>query len=87
MTLSKITYPIQLNTELKKLGAVYRLIEELRLEHNRVGAIVLADWGSHEGRWQMYQKQFATKQSPLLIEQRRLRASNKTIIGTESESR
>ena len=83
--LSKITYPIQLNTELKKLGAVYRLIEELRLEHNRVGAIALADWGSHEGRWQMYQKQFATKQSPLLIEQRRLKLLIRRANFTDAE--
>lgn len=65
-----IIYPPELNTDSRKLAATYRLVEELRLEHNRVGDIARADWARHEGRWQTYKKQFDTKQSPLLIEQR-----------------
>ena len=68
-----ITYPIELDTDSKRLAAVYRLLEELRIEHNRVGGIARADWVKHEGRWQTYGKQFDAKQAPLLIEQRWLK--------------
>lgn len=74
MTLNGIVeYPPELDTDSKRLSALYRLLEELRIEHNRVGDIARADWVRHEGRWQAYRNQFDTNQSPLLIEQRRLK--------------
>ncbi|MCH7745527.1 MAG: hypothetical protein IIC84_05570 [Chloroflexi bacterium] len=68
-----VTYPIGLDTDSKKLSAVYRLLEELRIEHNRVGIIARGDWGKHEGRWQAYKLQVRAKRNPLLIEMMRLK--------------
>ncbi len=78
-----ITYPSSINTDLNKLCAVYSLIEQMRLEHNRVGAIARSDWGRYKGKWYLYALRhkrlggsiFWDKMLPLLQEQNRLRDS------------
>lgn len=68
-----ITYPISLNTDFDKLCAIYSLLEQMRLEHNRVGEIARSDWENYQGNWIKYDKVFKAKLLPLLIEQDRLR--------------
>jgi hypothetical protein len=66
--MADITYSTALKTDYEKLGAVYSLIEQMRLEHNRQGASV-----SDQGKWYEYQKRFRSLINPLLKEQRELR--------------
>jgi hypothetical protein len=77
-----IIYPSSIKTNSDKLYAVYSLLEQMRLEHNRQGAIARADWKNLAGAWYTYALRppekggniFYTKQSPLLLEQCRLKA-------------
>ncbi len=68
-----VNYPPSINTNFKRLSAIYSLLEQAREEHNRVGSIAVQDWARHQGRWQTYAELFTQKQFPLLIEQRRLK--------------
>jgi hypothetical protein len=73
--MAEVIYPAELRTDYEKLGAVYSLIEQMRLEHNRQGAIARGDWGTYRGKWQEYTEIFKSKQLLLLQEQNRLRDS------------
>ena len=81
-----ITYPAEIKTNYEKLGAVYSLIEQMRLEHNRQGAIARdkSDIIS-SGKWAEYTKIFKTKLKPLLAEQDRLRDEIRKSIYTDEE--
>lgn len=63
-----ITYPTTAKNNYSKLCAVYSLIEQARLEHNRVGRS-----GLDKAKWLEYSKKFSAYQLPLLEEQNRLR--------------
>ncbi len=68
-----ITYPATATTNALKLACIYSLLEQMRLEHNRVGAIAKSDWAKYRDNWAAYGKVFMAKQLPLLEEQTRLR--------------
>ena len=68
-----ITYPAKIKTMQQRLHAVYSLVEQMRLEHNRVGAIARSDWKRYQGKWIEYARLYAAKQLPLLEEQNRLK--------------
>jgi hypothetical protein len=70
-----IIYPPYINTDFDKLCAVYSLLEQLRLEHNRVGAMARGDWERYQGKWAEYARIFKQKQLALLQEQNRLRSA------------
>ena len=71
--MADITYPTALKTDYEKLGAVYSLIEQMRLEHNRQGAKARDNREKYEINWSAYTKEFKKKISPLLLEQNRLK--------------
>lgn len=76
-----VNYPPVATTDNLKLACVYRLIEEMRLEHNRQGAIARADWKNLKDKWYVYAGRpkhfggnvFKKKLKPLLSEQANLR--------------
>ncbi len=68
-----ITYPPSLDTNTERLEAVLSLLDTMRLEYNRVGAVAIADWERHEGRFATYRRLYAEKTGPLLIEYRTLK--------------
>ncbi|HEY98416.1 MAG TPA: hypothetical protein G4O16_09590 [Dehalococcoidia bacterium] len=84
--MAAITYPAEIKTSYEKLGAVYSLIEQMRLEHNRQGAIARdkPDFIS-SGRWAEYTRIFRTKLKPLLAEQDRLRDEIRKSLYTDEE--
>jgi len=71
--MAEITYPAELKTDHDKLGAVYSLIEQMRLEHNRQGAIARGEWEQYRGKWQEYKRRYKAARLVLLQEQNRLR--------------
>jgi hypothetical protein len=68
-----VNYPASVKTDHDKLGAVYSLIEQMRLEHNRVGEIARSDWKKYEGKFRAYQKLYKAKLKELLHEQNVIR--------------
>ncbi len=74
-----------MDTESKRLEAVYSILESVRTEHNRVGLIASSNWEEHEGRFQTYKDLFREKQSKLLIEQRRLLLAVRRVSYTDEE--
>ncbi len=81
--MAEITYPTTINTDYEKLCAVYSLIEQMRLEHNKLGAIAEANPEKYRDRWYLFARRpqnlggniFNKKLLPLLQEQNRLRAA------------
>ena len=79
--MAEIAYPSTVKTDDEKLGAVYALIEQMRLEHNRQGALARGDWSKYGNNWYRYALRpkrlggnlFTEKLLPLLEEQNRLR--------------
>jgi hypothetical protein len=79
--MAEITYPTTIKTEFEKLCAVYSLIEQMRLEHNRQGEIARSRWGEYKDKWYLYALRpkrlggnvFWGKMLPLLQEQNRLK--------------
>ena len=57
-----------------KLYAVYSLIEQMRLEHNRQGTIARSNWDKYKDKWGIYSRIFHKKLIPLIEEQNRLKA-------------
>lgn len=57
-----------------KLIAVHSLLEQMRLEHNKQGEIARNNPKLLEnGKWKEYQRKFAEKQRPLILETVKLR--------------
>lgn len=67
-----ITYPPEVNTDYDKLCAIYNLIEQMRLEHNRVGAVARADWREYKSKFRQYQRLYKEKQKLVLHEKNTL---------------
>ena len=82
--MNDITYPIELNTDLKKLGAVYNLLEQARLEYNRQSAIAAAD-GKYAGKFRQYGGVYRVKQEKLLAEYRTLKQKIRLAAYTDAE--
>lgn len=80
-----ITYPPQITTNQQKLYAVYSLLEQMRLEHNRVGKIASSNWKEYQGKWQQYKEIFSKKQFPLLEESAKLRESIRQSIYPDNQ--
>ncbi len=85
LTDASIDYPPEATTDLRKLECVYSLLEQMRLEHNRVGQIALSDWKANQGKWAQYAKIFATKQLILLQEYNRLRDNIRKATYTDAQ--
>lgn len=68
-----INYPPSINNDRKKLEAVYSLIEQMRLEHNRQHDIYASDKSKYQNKWLSYIEIFRKKQCVLLREQSRFR--------------
>jgi hypothetical protein len=68
-----VVYSPDIVTENERLLAVYSLLEQMRLEHNRVGEIALSNWKEYQGKWAQYARVFRAMQLPLLQEQNRLK--------------
>ncbi len=81
--MAEIAYPTTIKTDYDKLCAVYSLIEQMRLEHNRQGALARGDWPKYKDKWYLYALRprhlggniFSEMLEPLLQEQNRLRDS------------
>lgn len=80
-----IIYPAEIKIDKEKLNAVYSLLEQMRLEHNRVGDIARSDWKTNEGKWAEYAKIFSAKQLPLLQEQNKLRDALRKATYTDTQ--
>ena len=80
-----IVYPPSISSDYEKLAAVYVLIEQMRLEHNRVGAIAAKDRENYKDRWDAYTDIFRRKLRPLLNEQNRLRDNIRRQVFTDTE--
>jgi len=78
-----VNYPASIKTNYEKLCAVYSLIEQMRLEYNRQGAIARSNWDKYKDAWYIFARRpqnlggniFNKKLLPLLQEQNRLRAA------------
>lgn len=68
-----VVYPPEMVADNERLLAVYSLLEQMRLEHNRVGEIALSSWKEFQGKWAQYARIFKARQLPLLQEQNRLK--------------
>lgn len=76
-----INYPSTVNTDFEKLSAVYSLLEQARLEHNRQGELARSDWAKNKDKWYLFALRpkrlggntFWDKVLPLLQEQNRLK--------------
>ncbi len=71
--MADIIYPASVTTDQEKLFALYPLMEQMRLEHNRVGAIARENWDKNKGKWATYVKLFTAKYIILLQERNKLR--------------
>jgi hypothetical protein len=68
-----ISYTIEIKTDRERLNAVYSLLEQMRLEHNKQGLTAKSNWRVYQDKWAEYTKIFRQKQSSLLLEQCRLK--------------
>jgi hypothetical protein len=68
-----VNYPASVKTDYDKLGAVYSLLEQMRLEHNHVGEIARSDWNHYRDKWYEYQKLYKAKLKELLHERNVIR--------------
>ena len=76
----QINYPPGISNQ-QKLREVYSLIEQMRLEHNRVGVIARSDWPANAMHWYAYTRIFSDTMLPLLKEQNRLtEAINESLL-------
>lgn len=84
---SVIDYPPSIDTDLKKLHAVYSIIEQMRVEHNKQGSIAKLEPSKYikSGIWKRYVKQFEELYEPLLREQSFLRGKIRAIHYTEEQ--
>ncbi len=82
-----IIYPPFINTDFDKLCAVYSLLEQMRLEHNRQHDIYASNPSQYSGQWFEYIKRFREKQRPLLLEQNRLRDAIRRTVYSDEEWR
>lgn len=70
-----------------QLSAIYSLLEQLRLEHNRQGAIAKSDWAKYGSKWKAYTSIYRSKLKPLLHEQNLLREKIRKANYTDEEWR
>ena len=63
--MADITYPTALKTDYEKLGAVYSLIEQMRLEHNRQGAKARSNREKYSGKIATYAESSKNLLKPL----------------------
>jgi hypothetical protein len=70
-----VIYPPNVSTDKDKLFAVYSLIEQMRIEHNKVGALASADPEKYikTGKFETYRKQSKILLKEVLAEQNRLK--------------
>ncbi len=81
-----IVYPAGVATGKEKLTkAVYPLLEQMRLEHNRQHDIYAASPEKYRKKWLTYIKRFREKQRPLLREQNHLRDTIRRAVYTDKE--
>ncbi len=78
-----ITYPSSADTDLKKLGAVLNLREQMRLEYNRQSAVAVKD--AKAGKFRQYGKVYQAKQETLLAEYRTLKQKIRLAAYTDLE--
>jgi hypothetical protein len=91
--MADIVYPTTIKTDYDKLVAVYSLIEQMRLEHNRQGEIARSNWDKYKGKWYEYAHRpaslggsaFWNKVLPLLREQNRLKGNIRGAIYTDEQ--
>jgi len=91
--MAEIAYPSTIKTDYDKLCAVYSLIERMRLEHNRQGAIARGDWPKYRDKWYLYALRpkrlggnvYSELLEPLLKEQNRLRESIRELNFTQEQ--
>ncbi len=88
-----VIYNTELKTDKEKLASVFSLIEQLRLEHNRQGALARSDWGKYQDKWYVYALRprrlggnlFTQELLPLLQESNRLKGIIRKANYTDSE--
>jgi hypothetical protein len=93
--MADITYPTTIKTDFEKLCAVYSLVEQMRLEHNRQGEIARGDWGGYRDKWYLYGLRperlggnvFWGKMLPLVQEYNRLREEIRKATYTDEQWR
>ena len=72
--MADITYPTATKTDYEKLGAVYSLIEQMRLEHNRQGAKARSNREKYSGKIITYAGISKNLLKPLLAERNILKS-------------
>ena len=68
-----VIYPSEAKTDLDKLKAVYSLIEQHRIEHNKVVVLAKSDWKRYEAKFRTYAEASRNKLKKLLAEQNSLK--------------
>lgn len=68
-----LEYPPTITTDKQKLGAVCRLLDEMRLEYNRIGLIAKTNWEKNKKKWIEYDQLFKKYRHPLAVEKNRLK--------------
>ncbi len=81
--MNDVTYPIELNTDLKKLGAAINLLEQMRVEYNRQSALALKV--SKADKFRQYGEVYRVKQETLLAEYRTLKQKIRLAAYTDKE--
>ena len=56
-----IKYPPDMDTDYEKLEAIYSLLEQMRLEHNRQHDIYASDPDKYYGKWLEYIEEYCGK--------------------------
>jgi len=91
--MTDITYPASIKTDYDKLCAVYSLIEQMRLEHNRQGVVAREDYFKRKNKWYLYALRpkrlggnvFHKALETLLQDQNRLRESIRKTYYTQNQ--
>ena len=82
-----VFYPHKIRTDFDKLCACYSLLEQIRLEHNRLGAITRSDWAKYSPKWRAYTLDYRSKVKPLLHERNLLKEKIRKANYTNAEWR
>jgi hypothetical protein len=68
LTTDIVTYPPEIDTDKEKLAAIYSIIDQMRLEHNRQGKWAAENWKERQFNWNCYDRIFKKKMTLLFNE-------------------
>lgn len=70
-----VIFPPGCDNDFEKLKAVYSILEDMRLECNRIGSLAKGNWNKYKDNWYEYKYIYKSKRLPLLREMSNLKNS------------